>query len=255
MFTAARREKLPRAQRRWDDAVERWDEVAALPAFQRLKERVLSVAAPQWEDRVVDLGAGTGLLALSFAPLVESMTAVDASQAMLKRLVDRAASDGVANVATVAADLRTLPLPDESATLVVSNYAFHHLDDTGKALALSEARRVLAPGGRLVVCDMMFALTLSRRDRAIAASKVRLLLRKGPPGLVRLSRNAFRLATRRWEQPAPPERWRELLTDRQFAGVTVEVLEHESGIAYARRPHRSLRQKPQPTARLAAGRR
>lgn len=236
MFSASRKEKLSPAQRRWDDAVEPWEQVAASPAFQRLKERILTVAAPRWEDHVVDLGAGTGLLALSLAPLVESVTAVDASNAMLERLADRAATQRLPNVTTVAADLRTLPLPDESATLVVSNYAFHHLDDAGKALALSEARRVLAPGGRLVVCDMMFALTLSRRDRAIVASKIRLLLRQGPAGLVRLSRNAFRLAAGRWEQPAPAERWRDLLTERRFASVTVETLAHEGGIAYARRP-------------------
>ena len=58
---------------------------------------------------------------------------VDISERMLERLDDRAAADGVHNVEPLVADLRRLPLEDECATLVVSNYAFHHLDDQARS--------------------------------------------------------------------------------------------------------------------------
>lgn len=222
----------------WDDRVETWEAVVATPAFQQLAASVLELVDAAPDDRVVDLGAGTGLLALALAPSVEHVVAVDASAAMLQRLDQRAAGYGLANVEPLVADLRSLPLPDEAATLVVSNYAFHHLDDSSKELALAEARRVLAPGGRLVVCDMMFSLSLARRDRAIIRSKLGLLLRRGPAGMARIARNGWRIARGRWEQPASPERWQEMLADRHFVDVRVDVLENEAGVAIARRPER-----------------
>ncbi len=155
---------------------------------------------------------------------------------MLERLDARAAADGVANVVPLVGDLRTLPLEDESFDLVVSNYTFHHVDDAAKELGLAEVRRVLVPEGRLVLCDMMFSLSLDSRDRRLVAEKVWALARRGPAGLLRIARNAGRVAAGRWEQPARPETWERMLADRGFADVRVELLEHEAGIAVARRP-------------------
>jgi ubiquinone/menaquinone biosynthesis C-methylase UbiE len=221
---------------RWDERVEAWEEVATSPAFLALRDRIVELAEPRPDDHVVDLGAGTGLLALALAPRVQELVAVDISERMLERLDDRAAADGVNNVEPVVADLRRLPLEDECATLVVSNYAFHHLDDPGKELALAEARRILRPGGRLVICDMMFSLSLEPRDRRLVWEKVRALLRRGPAGMVRILRNAARVVAGRWEQPATPQSWEEMLLARGFGDVRIELLEHEAAAAIARRP-------------------
>jgi ubiquinone/menaquinone biosynthesis C-methylase UbiE len=221
---------------RWDDRVEAWDEVATSKAFLAIRDRIVELAEPKRDDLVVDLGAGTGLLALALAPLVSELVAVDISERMLERLDDAAVGDGIHNVQTLNADLRRLPLADESATLVVSNYAFHHLDDAGKELALAEARRILRPGGRLVICDMMFSLSLDPRDRRLVLEKVVALLKRGPAGVVRVLRNAGRVVAGRWEQPAPPDAWEEMLRARGFEDVRIELLAHEAAVAIARRP-------------------
>jgi ubiquinone/menaquinone biosynthesis C-methylase UbiE len=221
---------------RWDERVEAWEEVATSPAFLAIRDRIVELAEPRRDDHVVDLGAGTGLLALALAPRVQQLVAVDISERMLERLDDRAGADGVHNVEPLVADLRRLPLEDECATLVVSNYAFHHLDDAGKELALAEARRILRPGGRLVLCDMMFSLSLEPRNRRLVWEKVRGLLKRGPAGAVRILRNAVRVVAGRWEQPAPPESWEEMLVARGFEQVRIELLEHEAAVAVARRP-------------------
>lgn len=221
---------------RWDDRVETWEEVAASAPFQVLREVVCERAQPQADDEVVDLGAGTGLIALALAPSVAHVTAVDLSPRMLEHLDMCAAADGIDNVTPVVGDLRALPLDDESVTLAVSNYAYHHLTDADKGLALTEVRRVLIPGGRLVLCDMMFALSLHRRDRALVWQKLVAIARRGPAGLIRIARNAGRLAAGRWEHPLAPDTWQDMLRARGFVDVQVELLANEAGLVTARRP-------------------
>jgi ubiquinone/menaquinone biosynthesis C-methylase UbiE len=220
----------------WDARVEAWEEVAATAGFRAIRDRIVELAEPRRDDVVVDLGAGTGLLALALAPHVHELFAVDISERMLARLDDAAAADGLYNVETVVGDLRRLPLEDESATLVVSNYAFHHLHDTGKELALAEARRILRPGGRLVICDMMFSLSFDARDRRLVRQKVVAMLKRGPAGVVRILRNAGRVVAGRWEQPATPETWERMLEARGFENVRLELLAHEAAVAVAQRP-------------------
>jgi ubiquinone/menaquinone biosynthesis C-methylase UbiE len=224
---------------RWDERVEAWEKVASSEAFLAIRDRIVELAEPRRDDRVVDLGAGTGLLSLALAPRVHELVAVDISGRMLERLDDAAAAEGIHNVELLEADLRRLPLEDESATLVVSNYAFHHLDDSGKQLALAEARRILRPGGRLVICDMMFSLSLEPRDRRLVFEKVVALLKRGPAGVVRILRNAGRVVAGRWEQPATPETWQQMLEARGFENVRIELLEQEAAVAVARRPELS----------------
>ena len=83
---------------RWDERVEAWEEVATSDAFLAIRDRIVELAEPQRDDRVVDLGAGTGLLALALAPRVSELLAVDISERMLERLDDAAIADGIHNV-------------------------------------------------------------------------------------------------------------------------------------------------------------
>lgn len=228
---------MPATQKNWDHHVVHAEEIARGAGFRDLRDRIVALAAPTGDEVVVDVGSGTGLLTLEIAPLVDRVWAVDIASAMSEYLSAKAASGGLENVETVTSSAVSLPLVDGCADVVVSNYCLHHLDDAGKAAALGEVHRVLRPGGRLVFGDMMFTVSLGDpRDRQVVAAKVGSMLRKGPAGVVRLARNAARLAGRRWEKPARAAWWEHALREAGFVGVAVEVLAHEGGIAIARKP-------------------
>jgi ubiquinone/menaquinone biosynthesis C-methylase UbiE len=192
------------------------------------------LARPDVGHTVVDLGSGTGLLSLVFAERTAQVWAIDSSPAMNEYLRVKATSADLDNVKTVLASAVSLPLVDEIADLVVSNYCLHELRRVDKLRALAEARRVLRPGGRLVIGDMMFSLNLMHaRDRRVVALNLSRLARRGLPGVSRLVKNGARIARGRWEYPASAAWWSEALRGCGFDRVSVELLEHEGGIAIA----------------------
>ena len=221
----------------WDAHVDHMEALAQTPAFAALRERILELAELAPGDRVLDIGAGTGLLALGAAERARSVVAIDVSAAMCERLAARARAGGRSNVEVRAGDAAQLPVADQSFEVVLSNYCFHHLPDPAKRSALAEVARVLVPGGRFVFGDMMFSFSAaSGRDRRVLARLALRMIRRGPAGLWRLARNGARVVVGRSEHPAPVQWWERALVEAGFEDVSVQALEHEGGIACARKP-------------------
>lgn len=110
-------------------------------------------AALRGDERVVDLGCGTGHTALAIAPHVREVVGVDLTAAMLAEARRLAGERGVCNLRLERADVEALPFPDACFDLATCRYAAHHFPDPHRALA--EAARVLRPGGRLLLHDVV----------------------------------------------------------------------------------------------------
>lgn len=216
----------------WDRRVASWHtHVTSTSGFDKLRDRLLAIAGPGPADACVDLGAGTGFVALALAPLAGSVLAVDISPVMTQSLAAHAAQAGLRNVRTQVADLRTFQLPAASVDLVVSSYALHHLRNEDKRALAAEAARWLRPGGRIVVADMMFGRGATRRDREILREKATVFAVRGPAGWWRIAKNLARYGLGvGHEHPAAPQFWQLALRDAGFTDVRFEPVVTEAGI-------------------------
>jgi ubiquinone/menaquinone biosynthesis C-methylase UbiE len=121
---------------------------------QELLDRLLQLAQFSEGDRVLDVGTGTGWLAIRCALALEEVTivGVDATTDMLSRGVQNAKTAGVDRKLryTMGSAMR-LPYPNDRFDVVVSSLALHH---TVVSRALDEMMRVLKPGGQIALADM-----------------------------------------------------------------------------------------------------
>ena len=117
--------------------------------------KIVGLAAPQPQWTALDIATGTGHTALALAPHVTSVVGIDLTPEMLAEAERLRAERGAENVLFRLGDVHQLPFEDASFDLATCRRAAHHFSDI--ALALREIRRVLRPGGRLVVDDRSVA--------------------------------------------------------------------------------------------------
>ena len=113
------------------------------------EEALLGLLPGNWS--VADLGCGTGDASERLAPVVERVVAIDREPAMLDAARKRLES--FANVEFLSAELDDLPLDPDSMDAAVLILVLHHQEDPDAIIR--EVHRVLKPGGRLMIVDMM----------------------------------------------------------------------------------------------------
>lgn len=149
----------------FDDWAEQYDQDirrqgVGLDFYANYDEVLLKTAAHVETGRVVEIGIGTGNLAriiLDSKGSEVSYLGIDQSLNMLKQ-AKRKCPEAEVRMGTFL----KLPVGDRSADAVVTSYAFHHCNEVERVLALSEMSRILKPGGKIVITDLMFANQESR---------------------------------------------------------------------------------------------
>ena len=120
---------------------------------ERLAEYATAGLANPRSLVAVDLACGPGTYTRPLATRVGRAIGADLTPAMVEKARAEAARDGIANIEFVCADIYALPFANQSAGIVSCGYAFHHVTEPLRALA--EMARVLQPGGRMAITDII----------------------------------------------------------------------------------------------------
>jgi ubiquinone/menaquinone biosynthesis C-methylase UbiE len=138
---------------RFDEAAAQWDSNPTRVALGRAVGEAICGAVP-WQSswRVLDYGAGTGLVTLKLQPYVGSILAMDSSPGMLATLKTKLATSQITTVETCQWDLEARTFPQTEFDLVVSSMTFHHLRDV--PLVLGRLTGLLKSGGWLAFADL-----------------------------------------------------------------------------------------------------
>ncbi|MBI2912207.1 MAG: methyltransferase domain-containing protein [Chloroflexi bacterium] len=136
---------------RWYDFFGR---VISFGRDKAIRQKLIELAAPAPGEKVLDVGCGTGTLALAIKPQVGAgeVHGIDASPEMIQVAKKKAAKAG-SDIDFRVALIEAIPFPGASFDLVTSTLMLHHLPDELKGKGLREIGRVLKPEGRFVAMD------------------------------------------------------------------------------------------------------
>lgn len=119
-------------------------------SWKALAEGLLKVMSP-WV--IADLGAGEGTLTLLLAQRASQVIAVDISPRMVEFGTKLVQEHGLAHVEFRLGEIEDVPIDDSSVDLAVLSQALHHAEEPQRAI--SEAARILRPGGRVMILDLL----------------------------------------------------------------------------------------------------
>ncbi len=156
-------ERRQRSQTFFDRHAREWDTlVRALLPVPVYRRRLLEMVPDG--VTVLEIGVGTGSLLKDLSARSNGVIGVDHSPAMLEEARSRLAVDGITGVELRLGEMTHLPLADAAVQCVVANMVMHHAADPQAVLA--EIRRVLVPGGLLLIAD------LARHEREEARERL-----------------------------------------------------------------------------------
>lgn len=139
----------------FDEKAATWDDDPAKVERARVVAEAIRSAVPlSPEHRVLDVGAGTGLLSEQLAGHVGALTLVDPSAGMREVAAAKVSSGRLPEGTRIwETDLAADPLPADRFDLVVTLMTLHHVPDLQRVLAAFA--ELLADGGRLAIVDLM----------------------------------------------------------------------------------------------------
>ncbi|WP_166245607.1 class I SAM-dependent methyltransferase [Paenibacillus turpanensis] len=150
---------MPNHEQIYRNQAEQYEEM--ISRQESLLEVIRSKMNPDGCD-VIDLGAGTGRLTRALLPAVRSIVSVDQSPAMLGVLKQKLSSQLQSNWRGIAADYRSVPLPDGCADLITAGWSIcytassNHADwETNVERVYGEIKRLLRPGGTAIIFETM----------------------------------------------------------------------------------------------------
>lgn len=163
-------------EKKWDfdeyDWLENYDQ--RMRSLERLHydetlSRMVQKSMARAADLVLDIGTGTGNLAVKFLEKGCQVIGLDPSAKLLRMAEKKVEKWGdLFDIRICENPFLEIPFFDNTFDVVASTYSIHHITDDAKGLAVVEMKRVMKPDGRIVIGDVMFK---DSADKARALSE------------------------------------------------------------------------------------
>ncbi len=151
-LTKVRSVRAASAEAYFGAIAEDWDNIRALHfPNEAIEQALLDIAGPGPFNRIIDLGTGTGRMLILFSPLTDEAEGLDLSHQMLTVARANLTRAGVTNARVRQGDVSNTPFDTSGADIVIIHQVLHFIENP--PAVLSEAARLLRPGGRLLVVD------------------------------------------------------------------------------------------------------
>jgi len=152
-LSSVKRQRAERAQAYFSRNAAEWDELRRLHAAdEEVDAAVIKLIGNQSIHSLLDLGTGTGRILQLLSGLYRRAIGVDASRDMLSVARANLDKSGITKASVRHADILNLPFEGQDFDLVTIHQVLHFFDQP--EIAINEAARMLAPGGRLMVIDL-----------------------------------------------------------------------------------------------------
>lgn len=139
--------------------------------YDETLSEVVRISGAEEGDWVLDIGTGTGNLAVEFLTKGCQVIGLDPSVKLLRMAEKKIEEWGKRFEIRVCENpFLEIPFFDDTFDIVASTYSIHHLADNAKRLAIAEMKRVMRPDGKIVIGDVMFQ-DESDKARALAEYK------------------------------------------------------------------------------------
>lgn len=136
----------------FDERAKGWDTPERIRRAGEVADAIRAAIPLARTDRLIDVGAGTGLLGLALLDDVAEVVLSDPSAGMIEVAADKLRAGGLRTVRANRHDLLAGPPPEERFDVAVSLLVLHHIVDT--AAALAAIHELLVPGGRIALVDL-----------------------------------------------------------------------------------------------------
>ena len=119
---------------------------------EKIANLITNFSGVTQKDIVLDVACGPGLITFPFAKIAEKVTGMDITPEMIERAKVLQDKQGINNITWDIGNAYSLPYENNSFSMIVTRYSFHHL--LKPSAALEEMIRVCKPGGKIVVIDV-----------------------------------------------------------------------------------------------------
>jgi putative AdoMet-dependent methyltransferase len=121
------------------------------------------------QHTLLELGSGTGILAIEAAKLCKQVYAVDVSEAMLNYARAKAEQTGIKNIEFIQGGFLSYQHDEKSVDFVVTRHALHHLPDFWKVQALWQIAEMLKSGGVFYLSDLVYSFSPQDTEKTITS--------------------------------------------------------------------------------------